>query len=364
MTMPNTISWAIIGGGNGGQSLAGHLAIQGAPVSLYDIFPETIEAIEALGGIHVDGAVEGFGPLKCATTQIADALEDADVVMIVAPAIAHRAIACDCAPHLKDGQIVLIHPGSTGGALEFRQMLEAQGCNASVTIAEANSLLYACRCAEPGRASIFGVKKELAVAALPAEKTGKVMEKLTPAFPQMKPGKNVLETSLSNPNAIMHPAPTLLNTSLIESDRQWLYYHDGITPSIGAFVEALDSERVALAKAFGLDLPPIRTWYNIAYGVQGDSLSEAVKANAAYAGVKGQTQLNTRYLLEDIPMGLVPMVSLGKTLGIAVERMENVIRLAEFLLDKDLHTKGRTVESMGLSGKSTREILQFVDTGR
>ena len=31
-------------------------------------------------------------------------------------------------------------------------------------------------------------------------------------------------------NAMMHPAPTLLNTSLIESGRDWLYYRDGITP--------------------------------------------------------------------------------------------------------------------------------------
>jgi len=362
--MPNTISWTVIGGGNGGQSLAGHLAIQGLPVSLYDIFPETIDAINALGGIHVNGAVEGFGPLQCATTQIDRALENADVVMIVAPAIAHHSIACDCAPYLKDGQTVFLHPGSTGGALEFRRVLETEGCTASVTIAESNSLLYACRCLEPGRASIFGIKKELTVASLPTVKTGQVMDKLTPVFPWMKPGKNVLETSLSNPNAIMHPTPTLLNTSLIESDREWLYYWDGITPSIGAFVESLDRERIALAKAFGLDLPSIRTWYKIAYGVDGDSLSEVVKANAAYAGVKGQTQLNTRYLLEDIPMGLVPMVSLGKALGIEVVRMENVIRLAEFLLEKDLHAVGRTVETLGLDGKSVKEILDFVDTGR
>ena len=362
--MTHSTTWAIIGGGNGGQSLAGHLAIQGSPVALYDIFPETIDAINALGGIHVDGAVEGFGPLRCATTDIAHALEDAHIVMVVAPAIAHRTIARDCAPHLKDGQIVFIHPGSTGGALEFRRILEAEGCNAAVTLAESNSLLYACRCPEPGRASILGVKNELTVAALPADDTRRVMDMLTPAFPQMTAGTNVLETSLSNPNAIMHPAPTLLNASLIESERDWLYYWDGITPSIGAFVEALDRERVALARAFGLELPPIRKWYEIAYGVCADSLSEAVKANAAYAGVKGQTQLQTRYLLEDIPMGLVPMVSMGQAAGIDVSRMQNVIELAQFLLDQDLYATGRTVESLGLARKTVEEILGFVNTGR
>ncbi len=362
--MSQSITWAIIGGGNGGQSLAGHLAIQGHPVRLYDIFTETIDAIRASGGIQVDGAVKGFGPLELTTTDIAEAITDADMVMVVTPAIAHRAVARACAPHLKEGQTVFLHPGSTGGALEFRQVLNAMGCPAAVTLAESNSLLYACRCSAPGNASIFGIKKELIVATLPAVEIDGVMEKLTPVFPQMKPGINILETSLSNPNAIMHPAPTLLNTSLIESDRQWLYYWDGITPSIGTFVEALDLERVALGRAFGLDLPPIRTWYQHAYGVCGDSLCETVRANRAYAEVAGQHQLQTRYLLEDIPTGLVPMVSMGNALGIEVNRMENVISLAEFLLEQDLTSTGRTMERLGLAGRSIADILEFVETGK
>lgn len=361
--MHSNITWAIIGGGNGGQSLAGHLAMMGFPVRLYDIFPDTIYAIETLGGIHVDGVVNGFGPLEKVTTQIAEAVRGATIVMVVAPAVAHRLIAKDCAPHLEDGQIVFIHPGSTGGALEFKKVFEDEGCTATVTLAESNSLLYACRCSEPGHASIFGVKKELTVGTLPAVDIQIVMEKLNPAFPQMKPGKNILETSLANPNAIMHPAPTLLNTSMIESKREWLYYWDGITPSIGAFIESLDLERVALGRVFGLNLPPIRTWYKLAYGVSGSSLSEAVKLNTAYAGVSGQTSLHTRYLLEDIPMGLVPMISLGKMLDVDVVRMETIVNLAQFILEKDLTTVGRTVETLGLAGKSASDIVSFVETG-
>ena len=355
--------WAIIGGGNGGQSLAGHLAIMGFPVRLYDIFPETIKAIETLGGIHVDGVVKGFRPLERVTTEISEAIAGSNIVMIVAPAVAHSIIAKDCAPHLEDGQIVFIHPGSTGGALEFNKVLKDEGCTASVTLAESNSLLYACRCSEPGKASIFGVKKELTVAALPAVEIKVVMEKLNQAFPQMKPGRNIIETSLSNPNAIMHPAPTLLNTSKIESDKDWLYYWDGITPSIGVFVENMDRERVALGRVFGLELSPIRAWYKMAYEVNGNNLSEIVKSNAAYSGVKGQTSLHTRYLLEDIPMGLVPMVSLGKMLDVDVFRMETIVNLAQFILEKDLTANGRTVETLGLAGKSASEILNYVETG-
>jgi len=356
-------NWAVIGAGNGGQSLAGHLSLMGFSVRLYDIIPDTIRAIQEQGGIKVDGEVKGFGKITLATTNLGEAIDGAEIIVVVAPATAHKAIAGDCASLLVDGQTVFIHPGATCGALEFRKLLDDENCSAEVTIAEANSLLYACRSPRPGHASIFGIKRELAVAALPSSENKKVVKKLKNAFPQIYAGRNVLETSLGNPNAMMHPGPTLLNTSLIESGKDWLYYWDGITPSIGAFVEGLDKERLAVARAFNLDLLSIRDWYKSAYGVDGETLSELVRQNMAYEGVKGQKTLHTRYLLEDIPMGLVPMVSFGKKLGINVTRMETVVNLAEFLLEKDLTATGRTLENLGLAGMSVGEILQYVETG-
>ena len=83
----------------------------------------------------------------------------------------------------------------------------------------------------------------------------------------------------------------------------------------------------------------------------------------AYAEVKGQKTLYTRYLLEDIPMGLVPMVYLGNLLGIEVPRMEIVVKLGELLTGKDLTTSGRTLENLGLSGMTVDQIRAYIDTG-
>ncbi|MCP4622091.1 MAG: NADP transhydrogenase subunit alpha [bacterium] len=356
------LTWAVIGGGNGGQSLSGHLALLGFTVRLYDIFPQTSEAIRSAGGIEVNGVVEGFGKVELATSDIARAVDGADIIMIVAPAIAHRDIAVSCAPHLTDGQIIFIHPGATGGALEFNKVLRDQKCDKSITLAEAESLLYACRSREPGHATIFGIKNELMVAALPATETQRVVKLFNTAFPQMYAGANVLATSLSNANAMMHPAPTLLNTSLIESGHDWRYYLDGITPSIGAFVEALDKERLAVASAFGLTVPGILEWYQMHYGATGESLSDTVKQNPAYAEVRGQKTLHTRYLLEDIPTGLVPMAHLGRMAGVDVNRMETVIRLGEFLTGKDFTTAGRSLENLGLAGMTIRQIQEYLET--
>ncbi|CAB5138268.1 NAD/NADP octopine/nopaline dehydrogenase [Olavius algarvensis associated proteobacterium Delta 3] len=361
--MKKKIKWAIIGGGNGGQSIAGHLSLMGYAVRLFDIFEETVDAINAQGGIHVSGAVSGFGKVDFATTEMAEALSGADVVMIVAPATAHRAIAKNCAPCLNDGQVVIVHPGATCGAVEFHHILKQAACRADVAIAETNSLIYACRSPRPGHANIIGIKKHLTLATLPTVENPRVLSIMQDAFPQIVGGKNVMETSLGNANAIVHPAPSLLNTSMIESAHEWLYYTEGMTPSIGAFVEKLDRERVQLAASFGIEIVPIREWYRVAYGVDADTLTEAVRKNPAYEGIKGQKNLKTRYLMEDIPTGLVPMIALGKMQGIDMPRMAVVAELGQYLLNEDFLVTGRTLENLGLQHMTPAAFMDFIETG-
>jgi len=354
--------WAVIGGGNGGQSAAGHLGILGFPVRLYDIFEETIREIKNRGGVKVGGVVEGFGPVELATTSIKDAVYGAEVIMVIAPALVHKDIARSLAPHLKAGQIIFIHPGATFGAIEFYREFATAGAPVNnLTIYEAQSLLYACRSESPGVVSIKGIKQKLVVAALPASKTEAAVAVLAEAFPQMIPGINVLETGLTNLNAMMHPGPSLLNTSLIESNHEWKYYLEGITPTIGNFVERLDKERVALGKAVGLELLGVLAMYHEMYGVEAPTLSETVRLNPAYKDIQGQKKVDTRYILEDIPMGLVPMVSLARKLGVPCRMMETIIRLGEDVLEKDLTSTGRTLESLGLADMSSAELMAFVE---
>jgi opine dehydrogenase len=355
--------WAVIGGGNGGQSAAGHLGLMGFSVRIYDIIPETINAIKKSGGIHIDGSVEGFGPVEFATGNIQEAVHGADIVMVIAPSLAHAVIAKDLSPHLEDGQVVFIHPGSTLGALEFRRVFDEENIQVDVTVCESISLVYACRSDKPGHASIKGIKDNVMVAAIPADRTKDAVSKINTAFPQFIAGKNVLETSLNNLNAVMHPAPTVLNTSMIESKHDWKYYWDGITPSIGRFTQELDQERVNIGKAFGVKLEPVLQMYKTLYHSEGTTLTEAILKTDAYREIAGQKKMETRYLLEDIPMGLVPMISLAKVVGVNTDRMETIAKLGGFLLDKDLFSVGRTIEKLGLDGMDADQILEYLTTG-
>jgi opine dehydrogenase len=355
--------WAVVGGGNGGHATAGYLAIKGFPVRLFDIAPDTVKAINKKKGIEVEGCLEEFGRLEFATLDIDEALDGADVVMVVAPALAHRAIAKNMAGHLKDGQIVFIHPGSTGGALEFKKVFEDEGCTADVVVCEAMSLIFAARLAEAGRVKILGMKDELMVAAIPSRKTDYVLERIKEAFPMMYAGKNVLHTSLENLNPVVHPGPSILNTSMIESGMDWKYYWDGITPTIGDFALQIDTERREVGKAFGLELKSIMEWYILEYSAGGKNLTEAVRNTKAYEGISGPNRVDTRFLLEDIPMGLVPMVELGRLGNVDTERMDTVISMGGFLLKKNLREDGRTLKRLGLDGMTIGEINRYLETG-
>lgn len=356
--------WSIIGGGNGGQSMAGHLGTMGFSARLYDISEENVSVINKQGGIQFEGGVvEGFGPVEFATTDIGKAINGADVVVVVAPALVHKIIAKNAAPHLKDGQIVFIHPGATCGSLEFRKVLDDEGCTADIILAEAMSLLYACRSPKFGTASIKGIKEELMVAAMPADRTSEVLTVLNEAFPQMFAGRNVLETSFENLNCMMHPGPSLLNVAQIESGRDWLYYYDGITPSIGAYVEKMDATRIELGKIYGLNLTSMLQWYHKLYSADGDTLSEAVKQCKAYAGIAGQKTLQTRYILEDVPMSLVPLAELGKAAGVRLDMVETLINLGEYMMGQNFREKGRNAKALGIEGMGVDEILHYVSTG-
>ena len=86
--------------------------------------------------------------------------------------------------------------------------------------------------------------------------------------------------------------------------------------------------------------------------------------NPAYEKVKGQKELRTRYILEDIPYGLVPMIELGRMQGLSMNRMDVIARLGQFLLRDDCFiADGRTLAQLGVDNMSSDQFLYFIETG-
>ena len=353
----------ILGAGNGAQAIAGHLGLEGIPVRLYSKFEQEIVAIREQGGTTLEGVVAGFGPVALATTDPGPVVGWADLIMVVVPAFAHRFMAETCAPYLHEGQIVLLNPGRTGGALEFARVLSESHVGCRVRVAEAQTLLYACRLAGQARVRIMGIKRQVLLAALPASDTPDVLEAITPLYPQFRPAANVLETSLDNIGAVFHPGTVVLNASRIEAGERFEFYWD-MTISVTRFLEAIDRERLAVAAAYGITLDSTRDWLLKSYeGVTGDTLYERIHSNQAYKGIKAPTSLEVRHILEDVPTGLVPIASLGALAGVSTPACRAVTDIRAVLLERDFWQEGRSAENLGLAGMDIEEIREVFSTG-
>jgi len=353
--------YCVVGAGNGGLAMAGHLGLMGFPTALYNRTAAKLEAVRWHGGVRIEGAAAGFGRVDLATSDMAEALEGVDLVMVVTPSTAHRELAALMAPHLQDGQIVVLNPGRTGGALEFSATLRAKGARGRAIIAEAQTFVYASRATSRHEARIFSIKNGVALAALPSYWTPEVLASLEPAYPQFKAGGNVLATSMENIGAVFHPALTILNAGWIEgTGGDFDYYLQGITPSIAKVLERVDEERLAVARALGVRSMSAREWLYLSYDSPGGTLYEAIGNTEAYRGIKAPATIAHRYVFEDLPMSLVPMASLGAMLGVPTPTIDMVIDLGSLMHGVDYRARGRTVESMGLAGLSVREIHRIV----
>jgi opine dehydrogenase len=349
---------AVIGAGAGGLALAADAAFRGAEVTLFNRTSERLDPLRSAGGIRVRGALEGTAPVAKYTAELREVLDASPLVLVAIPAFAHHDLAVAAASYLRPDHIVVLFPGRTGGALEFRSALDRGGASRDATVAEAQTLVHTCRVEEGhGVVEVHAVKDAVQVAALPASRTARVMESLESLIPTAIAAQSVLHTSFGNVGGMLHPIPTLLNAGWVEALRtRFLYYYEGITPSVARVVEALDEERLRIARAWGVDVPSVLDWLSTTYHVRGDTLFDAIQANPAYRTIEAPTTLHHRYLFEDIPTGLVPLVELGRMAGVACPLADSVINLGRKVCGMDFRVRGRTPARMGIDGLNPREV--------
>lgn len=359
--------YSVLGAGHGGRAMAAHLALKGFEVALYNRTPEHVEGIKARMGIDLDGGEggpRGFAKLTLVTSDIKEAVQHAEMLMVVVPSSAHVSVAANMAPYLRDGQIIILHPGRTCGAIEFNKVLRDSGCKAKFVVAEAETFIYASRAEGPAQSKIFRIKEAVPLAALPASKTSHVLEAIGPAYPQFIDGIDVLHTGLNNMGAIFHPAITILNAGRIEGTHgDFQFYIDGVTPSVAHILEVLDRERVTVASSLGIRARTSLEWLQLAYDTQGIDLHEAIHNQPGYYGIKAPRSLRHRYIFEDVPMSLVPMAALGMRYGVSVRGMDSMIRLANFIHHTDYWRRGRTLDKLGIEHFSVSELTKFVREG-
>ena len=361
---------AVLGAGNGGCAASADLTLRGFEVRLFSRSESTIAKIAKHGEIElIEAGVSKKAAPYFMSPHLPPVVQGVDLVIVAAPSIAHEYLAKNLASYLTDGQRILLNPGHTGGSLHFANLLNNLGCTADVKLCETVTLTYICRMPEPARVEIYRRTTNLRCAAFPGKHTAELVKEIQEVFPNVVPAENVLETGFSNINAIMHPAGMLGNAGWIEkTGGDFLYYREGITPAIAAWIEEIDRERLEIVRMLGLK--PLR-FVDIFHqaGLTSEdarasgSIYRAINESEPNKTIKSPPSLDHRYIKEDVGYGLVPMAEIGKLLGVKTPLMDALITLASTALGVDFRAEGLTLEKMGLAAVKADSLPKLLHDG-
>lgn len=355
---------AILGAGHAGRGLAGYLSLHGFDVSLYNRTYENIKGIVRNRGIEVHGVIEGNASIPIVTNKIDLAIKDRDLLIVSVPAQAHTFYANELAPHLKPDQLILLMPGRTGGALEFSKILRYHSNVKEILLGEAQTYIFVSRTTGSNSVLISKIKNKVSISAFPSVTNRRFIRRLAALPLRLELANDVLETSLNNIGAMLHPAPTILCAGLLESRcGGYNHYLEAISRTIGNLIERMDAERVDVARSFSVNPLTLIDWLKQSYDAEGATLYECIRSIDAYKGVGCPSTLQHRYVLEDIPTGLVPISYLGKLSGVKTPAIDSVIDIACQLYQTDFWSVGRKPRSLGLNGMTIPEVIEYVHTG-
>jgi opine dehydrogenase len=359
---------AIIGVGIGGIYLAAALGTAACKLRLHDIDDTRLIDVRARGGIEVEGQPDHFAAIDRITTDLAAAVDGADIIIVTTGGNYQESVATALAPLLRGGEIILLIQGNTGGSLVVRRALDAAGCRVDVDIAEMDNYPYSCWRLSPTRIRPIIAKRWLQIATFPGRRIDAVFPHLAPLFPHAIPAQTVAHTGFMNANAMLHVANCVANAGKIDRAEAYKFYAEGVTPSVARLYEAINAERVAVAAALGASVPDLADWFERAYGVRGATLSETCQlltanSDGPYQATGTPKSFEHKYVTEDVPVGLIPMSALGAAAGVPTPMIGALIELVHGLTGKDFAAEARTLPRMGLTGLDASGIKRVLEHG-
>lgn len=344
---------SILGAGNAGCAIAADLTMKGHEVTLiktsHAMHDDNFEYLLSNNGRMT---LDEFGAVKTAhihrVTRDVGEISGSEIVIILIQTNFHEQLIYRIAPFLKDGHILLINPGYLSTAYVLKH------CKKEVVVAEAESSFIDGRIMRPGyfRVGFRNVRNPIGI--YPKVKREQAIQSLNQLDERLVYLGSVVEAALHNPNLIVHTVGAVMSIPRIEaSGGEFCMYHEAYTrdnPHTWKVLDALDTEKMNVLERFGFK----RVSYVDAckYRNSMDKTIDAKEVFLNYAEMptraKGPTQVDSRYISEDVPQGLVMLESLGKALGVATPVCTALIEIASAALGRNMRDEGRTLEHLGI----------------
>ncbi len=354
---------AVLGGGHGCYAAAGDLAEAGHAVRFWRRDAEALAPVLESGAIALKDA-RGTRQVAIAatTTDLEEAVDGAELIVIPLPAIAHEDLFAALAPLLSDGQVVFLPPGSFGSYLLLEAVRDA-GNKSRITCAETGTLPWLCRKHGPAEVAISVRATRLPTGAMPARESARTLGVIARAFPSIEPIRDALDGALMNAGPIIHPPLILMNAGPLEHFDEWDIHNEGTQASVRAVTDALDAERIAVREALGYRAPhfPLADHYDDAREewMYGDASHEKLTDSGDW---REKIDLrNHRYMREDVKIGLAFLVSAADYAGAPAPVAGGLLAMGSAVCGEDFRRTGRTFESLGLAGLDRKELRKLLD---
>jgi opine dehydrogenase len=354
---------AVLGGGNGSYAAVADFTEAGHEVAWWRREASSFADIAAAGAITV---TDHKGSRKVPVSPTADlgaALDGAALIVAPTPAFAQADMADALAPHLVDGQVIYLPPGTFGSYIMMKRIRDA-GSTADIAIAETGTLPWLCRKQNALEVRITTRASRLPTGVLPARKTDEAIEIISAAFPgAIERVEDALSGALMNAGPIIHPPLILMNAGPIEHFDKWDIHNEGTQPAIRRTHAALDNERIAIREKLGYGAPhfPLADHYETSDWMYGNLAHDKLVGSGDWHETLDLK--NHRYMTEDVGLGLAFLVSVGDWAGVPCPVAKGLLAIAGAVAEQDFRAHGRTMESIGLADKSPAEVQSMLQDG-
>ncbi len=353
---------AILGGGHGSYAAAADLTEAGHEVCFWRRDAGALAALQEAGSIRLkdaDGARDV--PIALATADIGAALKGAELIVVALPAIAQDDVARAMAPHLVDGQVVFLPPG-TLGSYAMAQAVRALGSSAQVAWAETGTLPYLARKHGEREVNVTIRAIRLPTGVYPARRGEEAIAVIRRAYPAVHDCGDALSGALMNAGPVIHPPLVVMNAAPLQHFERWDIHNEGTQQSVRDVTDRLDRERMAVREAFGYGPPhyPLADHYLNDKWMYGDAHKKLVKSGDWREHIDLQRH---RYVTEDIEMGLAFLASAARERGVDAPVAHGLLAIAGGFLGRDLRRGPRTFEALGLAGLAPDELARRLRDG-
>lgn len=342
---------AVLGGGHGAYAAAADLALAGHAVRLWRRDAAALQPVLDAGSITLkdaDGVHEAR--LALASADIGAVLQGAELIVVPGPATAQVDIARAMAPHLVDGQVVFLPPGTFGSVLMARTV-RAAGSRADVAWAETGTLPYLARKHGPREVNVTVRAVRLPTGVYPQRDAARALEVIGRAYPAVHGCGDALSGALMNAGPVIHPPLILMNAAPLQHFERWDIHAEGTQPAVRAVTDRLDAERIAVREALGHGAPhyPLADHYQNDRWMYGDAHQQLVKSGDWREHIDLHQH---RYMQEDTVLGLGFLASAARYAGVDAPVAHGLLALAGAILGRDLREGERSFEALGLAALS------------